>query len=277
MFGTAVIIAIVEGMYILNDIRQAPSISVAPPGSPPAATRAAEAVPVPEQGSVASTPDRTSTQAGRLVVRSEPSGAQVFLDGRAVGDTPLTIEDVPAGPRQLLVRHGGAELRQSIRIEAGGTLSVLAPFEVHVPVAPGYLTFATPIDVDVFEGGALLGTSRSQRIMLEAGVHNLLLVNDQLGFRSVQDVRVEPGRTAQLQVEVPQGTIHINARPWAEVLIGGRLVGETPIGNLSVAIGTHDIVFRHPQLGERKVRTTVSTTAPTRVSVDLTQPPWPDR
>jgi len=36
-----------------------------------------------------------------------------------------------------------------------------------------------------------------------------------------------------------------------------------------VPIGTHEIVFRHPDLGERRTTTTVTTGAPTRVSMDM--------
>ena len=41
------------------------------------------------------------------------------------------------------------------------------------------------------------------------------------------------------------------------------------LGNLSLAIGTHEVVFRHPDLGERKETVTVTTLAPARLGVDL--------
>ena len=34
--------------------------------------------------------------------------------------------------------------------------------------------------------------------------------------------------------------------------IDGTAHGETPLANLTLPIGTHEIVFTHPQLGERK-------------------------
>ena len=53
-------------------------------------------------------------------------------------------------------------------------------------------------------------------------------------------------------LELPNGTVNLNASPWAEVWIDGQRVGETPIGNLSVPIGPHEVVFRHPQFGEKR-------------------------
>jgi hypothetical protein len=72
-----------------------------------------------------------------------------------------------------------------------------------------------------------------------------------------------------VKVEFPKGTIAINAVPWAEVWVDGEKIGETPIGNLSMTIGTHDVVFRHPDLGEQRHKATVTLTAPARLSVDL--------
>ena len=45
----------------------------------------------------------------------------------------------------------------------------------------------------------------------------------------------------------------LNAQPWADVWVDGERVGETPIGNVAVPIGPHEVVFRHPQLGEQVV------------------------
>jgi hypothetical protein len=64
----------------------------------------------------------------------------------------------------------------------------------------------------------------------------------------------------------------LNAQPWAEVWVDGEKKGETPIGNFSVPIGTHEVVFRHPELGERVVSTTVTVTTPARVIVDMRKP-----
>jgi hypothetical protein len=74
-----------------------------------------------------------------------------------------------------------------------------------------------------------------------------------------------------IEQEVPKVAVALNALPWAEVWIDGEKVGETPIGNLSLPLGTHDLVFRHPDLGERRQTLVVSLKNPARVSVDLRQ------
>ena len=132
----------------------------------------------------------------------------------------------------------------------------------------GFLTIDSPVELDVYRGQRLVGRSRS-RLTLPAGVHTLVLVNDSLRYKRSERVRVEATRNSRLNISLPQSTVHLNAQPWAEVWIDGKPAGETPLGNLSLPIGAHDIVFRHPELGERTVSTVVRVGLPTRVSVDL--------
>jgi len=65
--------------------------------------------------------------------------------------------------------------------------------------------------------------------------------------------------------------LNINAIPWAEVFIDGTRIGETPLGNLPQTLGAHEIVFRHPQLGEHRVNVVVTMKDTARVSIDMRQ------
>jgi hypothetical protein len=53
------------------------------------------------------------------------------------------------------------------------------------------------------------------------------------------------------------------------VSIDGNAYGETPLGNISIAPGEHEIVFRHPQLGEKHEKALVRPGASTRIAVTL--------
>jgi serine/threonine-protein kinase len=82
-------------------------------------------------------------------------------------------------------------------------------------------------------------------------------------------VTVQAGRTSTIRLEAPSGTMNVNAVPWAEVWVAGKRLGETPLGNLQMPIGSHEVVFRHPQLGERRTTVLVTLKGPARVSMDL--------
>jgi len=137
------------------------------------------------------------------------------------------------------------------------------------PRASGGIRVSSPIELDVFEGDKRLGSTATGIVPAPAGRHEVDLINSVLGFRSRQVVDVRAGQVVAITVSAPNGRININAVPWAEVLIDGKSVGETPIGNLSIPLGEHEIVFRHPQLGEVRRTAVVRSDAVTRVSANL--------
>ena len=96
-------------------------------------------------------------------------------------------------------------------------------------------------------------------------------MNSELQFRSLETVDVRAAGRVRVQPAVPQGTANVNATPWAEVWIDGERAGETPLGNLSLPIGTHQVVFEHPQLGEQTRTLIVTAAAPARLSVEMKQ------
>ena len=51
-----------------------------------------------------------------------------------------------------------------------------------------------PIELQIFEGNKLLGSSLSERIMVGAGRHELEMVNDALGYRAGGLCRSAPAR-----------------------------------------------------------------------------------
>jgi hypothetical protein len=209
--------------------------------------------------------------AGSLLVQSDPPGAKVSVDGVDHGVAPVSVPDLTPGDHEVVLQaDGGPAVKQRVLIQAGVTSSVLAPVSTATagPVS-GWLSVKSPVAVEVRENGRLIGTTDADRIMMAAGKHELELVNDTLGYRATRTVQVPPGKVAPLNLEMPQGVINVNAAPWAEVWIDGRRVGETPMANLPIAIGPHEVVFRHPQLGEKRQAVSVTLKAPVRLSIDM--------
>jgi hypothetical protein len=207
---------------------------------------------------------------GQLQVRTEPSGARVTVDGVARGVAPLMVEGLTPGAHTVVLASDLGSVTHAVTVEAGATASLVAPMTAPQggPLS-GWIAVAAPADVQVYENDRLLGSSRSDRIMVSVGRHELEVVNEALGYRTTRTVNVSPGQVAPVRLDWPKGALAINAQPWAEVWIDGERLGETPIGNVAVPIGPHDVVFRHPEFGEQVVRTTVTLTAPARLSVDL--------
>ena len=215
-------------------------------------------------------PPPSPVTVGRLDVGSDPSGAQVTLDGEAKGRTPLSLPSVAAGEHTVVISSGSNTVTRRVTVAAGTTASIFAAVGAGGPAA-GWLAVKAPLDFQIFEDGRLLGTTAAERLMLPAGRHQLELVNASLDYRQRLTVQVTPGGTTTTAVEVPNGTLSVNALPWADVWIDGRSYGATPLGNISLPIGSHEVVWRHPQFGERRRTVTVGASSPVRVGVDFGQ------
>ena len=208
---------------------------------------------------------------GQLTIRTEPAGARVTVDGSPSGTTPLTLEGLAPGPHKVALANDATSITQEVTIQAGMTASLVVPLTA--PAAPvltsGWISVTAPSEVQVYEDTRLVGTSQTDRITLAAGSHTLLFVNEGLQYRTTRTVTVSSGKVSFVRLDWPMGSMALNAQPWAEVWIDGERAGETPIGSIAVPIGVHEILFRHPQLGEQSVRATVIVGAPARVSVDM--------
>jgi hypothetical protein len=133
----------------------------------------------------------------------------------------------------------------------------------------GWITVKAPFAMEIREQGRLIGTTDTDRLMMAAGRHELDFVSESLGYRATRVVQIGPGKIVPISLDLPQGVVNLNASPWAEVWIDGRRVGETPIGNLAVSIGPHEVVFKHPQLGEKRHAISVTLGGPVRLSVEM--------
>jgi hypothetical protein len=86
-----------------------------------------EQAPAPRVATPAAEP---AALAGALIVESRPPGAQVFLDGKLLGVTPLSLASVPAGAHAIHLDCGGyRRWSSSVRIVASENNRVTASLE----------------------------------------------------------------------------------------------------------------------------------------------------
>jgi hypothetical protein len=208
-------------------------------------------------------------QGGQLHVVSEPAGARVSVDGTPRGTAPLTIPSLSPGQHAVVLESPAGSVRQQVTIEPGTTASLVVPIASATAPVSGWISVTAPLEVQLFENGRLLGTSATEQIMVAAGRHTIELVNETVAYRLSRTVDVAPGKVAAIKIELPNGSMNLNATPWAEVWIDGQKAGETPLGNVSVTVGPHEVVFRNPQFPEQRHKVVVTLAGPARLSVDL--------
>jgi hypothetical protein len=210
-----------------------------------------------------------------VVIESPDPGDTVLLDGTPVGTTPLkltvssrtrAIRLIRAAATPPVVEAVATRPADAAESEAR-TLAALQDAAAHQ--RSGGVRFSSPIELKVLEGDRVLGSTADGPIVTTAGTHQLDLMNTALGFRIHQTVIIRAGALTPLTITPPMGRISINAEPWAQVAIDDRPIGDTPLANVSVSLGEHQVVFRHPQLGERRETVIVRADAPARISTSF--------
>jgi hypothetical protein len=213
----------------------------------------------------------TPAALAQISITTDPPGARVTIDGQPSGASPLTLDGLTAGEHTVAVASATGSAEKKVTLTAGHIASVVFSLPKSSGPLGGWLSVSAPFDLQVTEHDEMIGASGSSRIMLAAGRHDIVLVNRALGYQEARRVEVTAGQTSQVRVDPPKVSMNVNARPWADVTIDGAEVGQTPISNTTVTVGTHQLVFRHPQLGERRQSVVVTAKGPNRVAVDLTK------
>ena len=77
-------------------------------------------------------------------------------------------------------------------------------------------------------------------------------VNSVIGYRVRREGRRPGGQITVVSIAVPQRHAEYQRHALGCRMDRWHAYGETPLGNLSIVPGEHEIVFRHPQLGERR-------------------------
>jgi serine/threonine-protein kinase len=182
--------------------------AVAPPARPqPAPSRSNEATAPRSSGSAAAAvPPKTEPNVGRLLVRSTPAGALVFVDGRDAGRTPTAVRDLSPGTHRVrIVRDGYVPVERRIVISASRPAqSLIVPLDAERTATRGTQT-----------PGAKGTQTRAPAV--PAG---------------------SPERYT--------GTVNIESRPsGAKVYLDNKLVGTTPLSMSDVRAGEHVVRLEH--------------------------------
>ena len=157
----------------------------------------------------------------RLWVTSSPSGAEVYIDGRLRGKTPMEWPGDPGEKMSVEVRLSGYQT-QSGRItlpqsgrerhsfslaRAEGAAPATTPaatpaVTAEAPPAPGKVTVTIRgggygiLYIDGKKKGEARGT-----FDLPAGPHTLRVTNDEIGWEQSKSVNVEPGKAVTVNFE----------------------------------------------------------------------------
>jgi hypothetical protein len=203
----------------------------------------------------------TAAPSGNLLIETTPKGAQVSVDGTVRGKTPLTVTALSPGRHNIVLESSdGIVIRREVTIRAGER-AVASELMVS-----GWLTVFSRLPVEVHVGGRRIGTSGDQMI-LSPGRHKVTFLNKQFNIRETRTIDVQAGSIASHTLKLSNGSLNVDAPAGAEVLVDGTRIGEAPLRGASVALGTRDVIVRHPSFGERHETIDVRAGAPATLTV----------
>lgn len=188
-----------------------------------------------------------SAGAGLRIVSTE-SNVQVFIDGEAKGNAPVSVADIRPG--QHLIEGRKPQFR---------------PFEQTVEILPGKQSLvqlkmepgsddrgkailrvqSTVPDAEVFLDGATLGKAPIDRHDLASGKHYVIIRKE--GYEEFKrEVYLFEGQPVSLVADLRNvGKVRFLSTPeGAEVTVDGEPIGKTPIERDDIAAGDHVITFR---------------------------------
>jgi hypothetical protein len=228
-----------EWFQRLTAVGEPPAPTDQEPPSAPAPTVSAPKAPARRQTAAGAT--------GVLAVTSTPPGAEVSLDGKPHGKTPAEIKDVTVGTHTVVVQGDVGSFTRSVSVKSGTRTTVEATFE------PGYLSIVSRLQLDIFLGSRRIGSSDDEKVALPAGTHRLTFINKRVGFRGELTVDIKAGEVTAYSVSPPTGGLVVKTTAGAEIFMDGQSLGVAPLGELEVPVGVHNIVVKHPELGEKPV------------------------
>lgn len=171
------------------------------------------------------------SNAGTLVIHSNPSGATVFVDGRNEGVTPLSINQIGRGQRDISLQLPGYEpYRTTAMVSPANTARVEASLN---PLPGGLGIVSIPNGGRVYVDGEFKGEAPVNIRGIEPGAHN---VRVELRGHAPESRTVQVGKgesvVEEFQMVRNSGTLQIITRPAnVNVNIDGEFMGKTLAGN----------------------------------------------
>jgi len=180
-------------------------------------------------------------QYGRLLLKSEPTGAVVQLNGQQKGKTPLDLPELASGDYTItLTKDLYHETVEKFTIVDGSNNERI----IALHPAFGQLSIeVNPEAADVFVDGQFKGKAPVELNELPSGSYRLK-VTLELYETLEEEVIIEDGKTnKQMVVLAPRfGTLNITGSPaGAQISIAGKIVGQIPLVNYRVATGLAEI------------------------------------
>jgi len=133
---------------------------------------------------------------GELEVRSEPSGAKVYIDGKEAGETPTVLSNIRVGGHVVRIGKEGHEpYEEQVKVGEGERKKISFSLK---KIVGALLVNTDPPGATIFIDGKLIGITPYEGKDLSTGTHKIKVVKEDYEIWE-REVVVEAGKIVELQ------------------------------------------------------------------------------
>ena len=221
---------------------------------------------------------------GALYIRSDPSNADVILDGVYKGRTPITLNNIAAVTHILQLDHAGYyDWKSTVDVPSGGTRTITGTLNpipasnvgwIYVSSSPGGASVTldgNPVGQTPFSGSLKLTS-------IQVGEHTVAVtLSGYQPFTTTTNVlpntvsEVSPILKASSPVTA-KGKLSVSSvPPGANVFLDNNFMGISPLTSQDVSAGSHIVTIKLDGYTEYSSTTQVNAGAESTVSASLTK------
>lgn len=176
---------------------------------------------------------------GGLYIKSNPSGANILIDGKKIeGITPKIIDKINVGKHRIELYKGYLIGKKNINLTEDDFFTI--NLELKSPVSKVKI-LSHPLEAKIYLDGTFVGNTPMVKKDVEYGEHTVVLVHKLLAKERFK-INVKGEELIEINKKLKKpGVLNIFGIAGAEVLIDDVGAGIIPIKLDDVSIGTHKI------------------------------------
>jgi len=185
---------------------------------------------------------------GLVTIRSVPPEGNLFVDGKARGVTPLTVDNLLPGRHEILIMKTGYEDYHDVISVTKGTTTEYTEYMVPLP-GTGFLSVtSSPEGADVRIDGIMKGTTPTNLQRISTGNHTVeIYQNGYWNFSGI--VTIKGGEAllvkADLTIIPTSCTLYLDSSPHGlEIYLNDTFKGFAPVTLENLPPGDYVLEFR---------------------------------
>ncbi len=208
-----------------------------------------------------------------LFINSDPSNAEIWLNGKFKGNTPMQLSTIKPGNYQIMMKKNGYQSYQNqVKLNRGKNQPISLTL---VPLTGGLSVIKEPPSALVLLDGKEINNQEGARVDLKhipIGEHRVDIV--QQGYaRFTKDIHINPNENETIHTKLTrlQGDLSIQVRPWGSIYINDQLKEASADikYKIRLPVDQYEIKIVHPTLGKWKKMIQVHENKQVNLTVDF--------